>query len=160
MVASADLSEGWIDISVPLRHGMVHWPDNPSVEIRRILDMDRGHAVNVLALSLGAHTGTHMDAPIHFLPAGEGIEAMPLAATMGPARVLPIADPVAITPDELEPYAIQAGERLLFKTRNSPAAWQSDDFVEDFVYLSAAGARYLAERRVRTVGVDYLSVGG
>jgi arylformamidase len=138
---------------------MVHWPDNPPVRIHRILDMDQGHEVNVLALSMGAHTGTHMDAPLHFVPAGDDMEAMPLSATMGPARVLAIADPVAITPDELARQAIQAGERLLFKTRNSPAAWQASAFVEDFVYLSAAGARYLVERQVRTVGVDYLSVG-
>jgi arylformamidase len=154
------VSGDWIDVSVTLRDGMVHWPDNPPVEIERALSIARGDAANVSKLSLGAHTGTHMDAPVHFVPGGPGIDSMPLAATMGPARVIEIADPQAIRTDELRPHQIRAGERVLFKTRNSPRCWQSATFVEDFVYISADAARYLAEQRVQTVGVDYLSVGG
>jgi Putative cyclase len=80
--------EGWIDISVPLRSGMVHWPDNPPVRIERMLDIERGDAANVSVISLGSHTGTHMDAPIHFVPGGEGMDRMPLDATVGRARVM------------------------------------------------------------------------
>jgi arylformamidase len=154
------MTADWIDVSVPLRTGMVHWPDNPPVEIVRALSIDHGDAANVSKLSMGAHTGTHMDAPIHFIPTGPGIDRMPLDATIGRARVVEIVDPVAICRDELVTHAIQAGERVLFKTRNSTAAWQSAQFVEDFVYISQDAARYLATVGVRTVGVDYLSVGG
>lgn len=150
----------WIDISVPLYTGMVHWPDNPPVEIVRTASMDAGDPCNVSRLSMGAHTGTHMDAPLHFLRGGKSIDMMPIEATVGPARVLPISDPQAIKVDELEAYAIQPGERLLFKTSNSTRAWQSATFYEDFVYISREAAQYLAEKRVQTVGVDYLSVGG
>ena len=59
-------SKGWIDISVPLYTGMAHWPDNPPVRIERMMDLSRGDAANVSKLELGAHTGTHMDAPRHF----------------------------------------------------------------------------------------------
>lgn len=154
------MTADWIDVSVPLRTGMAHWPDNPPVEIVRALSIDRGDAANVSKLSMGAHTGTHMDAPIHFIPTGPGIDRMPLDATIGRARVVEITDPVAIRRDELVTHAIQTGERVLFKTRNSTAAWQSAQFVEDFVYISQDAARYLATVGVRTVGVDYLSVGG
>lgn len=62
----------WIDISVPIYSGMVHWPDNPAVLIERMQDMSRGDAANVSKLELGAHTGTHMDAPHHFFADGAG----------------------------------------------------------------------------------------
>ena len=161
MCASASRTpneEGWVDVSVPLRSGMVHWPDNPPVRIDRMLDMDRGDVANVSKISLGSHTGTHMDAPIHFVRDGVGIDRMPLDATIGHARVIEIQDPVSIKPNELGPHGIGRGERILFKTRNSSREWWTQDFIEDFVYVSQEAARYLADSEVRTV--DYLSVGG
>jgi len=154
------MTEGWIDVSVPLRTGMVHWPDNPPVSIERMLDIERGDVATVSKLSMGAHTGTHMDGPLHFFRAGKGIDTMPLSATIGRARVIEIGDPQSIKPEELRPYQIQRDERILFKTRNSARCWQTNDFVEDFVYISQEAARYLAAQQVQTVGIDYLSVGG
>ncbi|HLO25552.1 MAG TPA: cyclase family protein [Geobacteraceae bacterium] len=150
----------WIDISVPIYSGMVHWPDNPAVRIERIQDLSRGDAANVSKLEMGAHTGTHMDAPRHFLADGAGLDELPLDATIGPARVVPIAHPQAILPEELEAHRLRAGERVLFRTQNSERCWKDNRFVEDFVYISAAAAQYLVQRKVRTVGIDYLSVGG
>lgn len=158
--ASDEMAAAWIDISVPIRSGMVHWPDNPDVRIERTQDLSRGDAANVSRLELGAHTGTHMDAPRHFLADGAALDDMPLDATIGPARVIRIAHPQVILPAELEPHRLRAGERVLFLTRNSERCWNDSRFVEDFVYVSAAAARFLARRRVRTVGIDYLSVGG
>jgi len=111
-------------------------------------------------MSMGMHTGTHMDAPIHFLQDGKGIDQIPLTAAIGQARVIEISDTESIKPGELEPHEIGRGERILFKTRNSPRCWQTNDFVEDFVFISHEAAQYLAERQVQLVGVDYLSVGG
>jgi arylformamidase len=150
----------WIDVSVPVYTGMAHWPDNPPIVVERMLDMERGDAANVSKLSLGAHSGTHMDAPLHFLRGGAGIDTMPFTATLGPARVIEIHDTVSIKPGELAAHAIQAGERVLFKTANSPRCWQTDAFVEDFVYIAADAAAFLAAQGVQTVGIDYLSVGG
>jgi arylformamidase len=154
------MTEDWIDVSVPLRTGMVHWPDDQPVSIERVQDIERGDVATVSRLSMGAHTGTHMDAPLHFFRTGKSIDTMPLTATLGRARVIEIRDPESIKPEELRSYQIQRGERVLFKTRNSARCWQTDDFVEDFVYISQEAARYLAAQRVQTVGVDYLSVGG
>ena len=154
------MADEWIDVSVPLHTGMVHWPDNPPISIERELDMERGDVCNVSKMSLGVHTGTHMDAPIHFLRNGAGIDQMPLTVSIGRARVIEISDSVSITPEELAGHNIQRGERILFKTRNSARCWQTDDFVEDFVYIAHEAAQYLASLGVQTVGVDYLSVGG
>lgn len=155
-----EMTSGWIDISVPIYPGMVHWPDNPAVRIERIQDLSRGDAANVSRLELGAHTGTHMDAPRHFLADGAGLDELPLDATIGPARVISIAHPQAILSDELVAHHLKAGERVLFRTQNSERCWKNNEFFEDFVYISAAAAQYLVQRKVRTVGIDYLSVGG
>ncbi len=154
------MSKDWIDVSVPLYSGMVHWPDNPPVKIERMLNMDKGDVCNVSTLSMGSHTGTHMDAPVHFIRKGKGLHEMPIEATLGPARVIDIRDKESIKPDELRPHRIQRGERVLFRTRNSSRSWKTDEFDKDFVYISQEAGRFLAERKVRTVGVDYLSVGG
>lgn len=148
----------WIDISVPLRNTMVHWPDDPPVQIKRILDMERGDTANVSTLAMSAHTGTHLDAPRHFLCTGKSIDQMPLEAMMGRARVIEILDPAAIKADELRRHHIRHGERLLFKTRNSERCWRSDHFIEDFTFITDEAAQLLAERRVHLVGIDYLSV--
>jgi arylformamidase len=150
----------WIDVSVTLRTGMVNWPGDPPVRFSHAKDMERGDPCTVSLLELGAHTATHMDAPAHFVRGGRGIDDMPLDAAIGSARVIPIHDRESIKPGELARHAIRRGERILFKTYNSEHCWDSDRFVEDFVYISAPAARYLAERRVQLVGVDYLSIGG
>jgi arylformamidase len=151
---------GWIDVSVTVRSGMPHWPDNPPIVMERVMDLRRGDAANVSHLAMGVHSGTHMDGPVHFIHEGPGLDEMPLSATMGEARVIEIEDPKEITAEELARHGLRAGERILFRTSNSIRCWQAPSFIEDFVYISEQAARYLAETRVRTVGVDYLSVGG
>jgi arylformamidase len=150
----------WIDVSVPLRAGMVQWPGDPPVVIERTRSLGKGDECNLTRLSLSAHAGTHIDAPAHFLSGGTGIETMPPAAMVGPARVIEIRDPEAIQPAELARHALRRGERVLFKTRNSERARGSGSFLSDFVYVTAEAARVLAEAGVLLVGIDYLSVGG
>ena len=150
---------GWIDISVTLHSGMVHWPSDPAVVIERTSDLAHGDPATVSRLSMGSHTGTHLDAPLHFIRSGKGLDEMPLDTTIGPARVIAIQDPESIRPQELRRHHVRSGERLMFKTRNSAQCWRTDRFVEDFVSLSPEAAHFLAQRRVRLVGIDYLSVG-
>ncbi|OGN90508.1 MAG: arylformamidase [Chloroflexi bacterium RBG_13_48_17] len=150
----------WIDITVPLRHAMVHWPGDPPVEIVRIRDLDRGDGNTISQINMGSHTGTHMDAPAHFLRRGIGIDKMPLDATVGRARVIEILDAESIKPEELIGHKIRRGERILFKTCHAARVWQTNEFVKDFVFISAEAADFLVERGVKAVGVDYLSVGG
>lgn len=150
----------WIDISVPLRNGMVHWPSDPPFHIKRVMDQNNGDVCTVSRIDLSVHTGTHMDAPLHFIKDAPAMDELPLEATVGPARVIAIRDHKCIRAEELEEHEIEANERVLFKTANSDRLWSRDEFDEDFIYISADAAEYLASRGIRAVGVDYLSVGG
>ena len=150
----------WIDITVTLHDDMVHWPTDPAVSIKRIHDMEQGYGNNLSAISMGAHTGTHMDAPLHFIQQGRGIDQMPPDIAMGRARVIEIKDTESIKPEELEQHRIRRGERILFRTPNSPNIWKSDAFIDDFVFVSNEAARFLVKCGIKLVGVDYLSVGG
>jgi arylformamidase len=150
----------WIDISVPLRNGMVTWPGDATFERTSTLEIAEGDPCNLSQISTTAHIGTHMDAPRHYLPNGAGIETMPIAAAIGRARVIEIADPEVIQTSELEPHHLAKGERILFKTRNSGHCWKTDHFQKKYVSIAPETAHYLAARGIQTVGVDYLSVGG
>jgi arylformamidase len=154
------MGKKWIDISVTIKPGMAHWPDNPAIKVDRMLDMNKGDVCNVSVLSFGSHTGTHMDAPLHFIKNGKGLDKMPLDATIGPARVIEIKDKEAVKVEEIAKQKIKAGERILFKTRNSTRSWKTDEFDKNFVYISKEAAAFLARAKVMTVGIDYLSVGG
>ena len=84
------VTDGWIDISVRLRSGMLHWPDDPPVQIGRAQDMEHGDVANVSKIEMGSHTGTQVDAHLHFIREGKGLDEMPLTATIGHARVVEI----------------------------------------------------------------------
>ena len=153
-------SNNWIDISLTIQPGMPYWPDNPAVSVKPSQCLAHGDVCNVSKMTIGTHTGTHVDGINHFIKGGIGVDKMPLDAGIGPARVIEIKDPKQIKVEEIEPHDIQEGERILFKTQNSDRALKSNSFVEDFIHISTEAAHYLAEKKVRTVGVDYLSVGG
>jgi arylformamidase len=153
------LPHGWFDISMPLKQGMVYFPTEPSPpRIYRYQDANLGSKVTVSMLEFSAHTGTHIDAPLHFLPGGSTISDMPLEATLGPCRVIEIKDCAQIQVAELISYNLKKGERILFKTRNSPSTYTSEKFVEDYVYLDAGTAAYLVEKGVILVGLDDLTI--
>jgi arylformamidase len=154
------MNHSWIDISVPVREGMPQWPGDPQLSFERMMDQNNGDLCTVTRASMSAHTGTHMDAPLHFLRNSPSMEQMPIDATVGPARLIRIEDSAAIHRSELLPYSIQPGERILFRTGNSDRDWGNLPFNEDFIFIARDAAEYLAECGVRSVGVDYLSVGG
>ncbi|HLG96883.1 MAG TPA: cyclase family protein [Bryobacteraceae bacterium] len=153
------MSTEWIDISVPLHNGIVHWPGDAPFQRIQTLALADGGPCNLSEIRGSAHSGTHMDAPLHFLDGAPAIETMPIEATVGRARIIEIQDAQTIGIAELKPHRPEKGERLLFKTANSRLRWFTRDFQKDFVYIPPESARYLAECKVRTIGVDYLSVG-
>jgi len=148
-----------IEISVPLRPGMPGWPGDPELQIRRVKDFEKGDNHVLSSLSMGAHAGTHVDAPAHFIRGGDTVDRAPLSVLVGPARVIEIKDPESIKAPELIDNDIKPGQRLLFKTRNSIFR-NEPEFHREYVHLSLEGAEYLARTGVLLVGVDYLSVGG
>ncbi|HEV2689232.1 MAG TPA: cyclase family protein [Bryobacteraceae bacterium] len=154
------MSRDFIDVSIPLRNGMVNWPGDAPFSRIETLQIANGDVCNLSQFASSVHIGTHMDAPRHFLADGRGMETMPIAATVGPARVIAIHDPELIRVAELEPHNLARGERVLFKTGNSMGHWKTHTFQERFVHIPQDSARYIAHCGVQTVGVDYLSVGG
>ena len=144
---------------MPVQTGMLVWPGDSEVRVERVLALENGDPFNLTHCNFTAHTGTHMDAPRHFLAEGAAIDALDLDAVLGPCRVIEIHDREAVHPQEL-PKDLQVGERILFKTINSSEYIKLESFFENFVYISKEAAEVLAHAGVRTVGIDYLSVGG
>jgi arylformamidase len=145
------------DISVPLRTGMVVYPGDPTMSLTRVMSLAAGDIANVSQMELGVHTGTHVDAPLHFFDGAAAVEALDLDALVGPAEVVEVAGPGDVGAEAVD--AMDDGvERVLFKTRNS-AAWAEEGFYEDFAAISPEAASRLVAAGVRLVGVDYLSVG-
>jgi len=148
------------DISIGISPTIPVWPGNPGVELVRVNDMDKGANSNVSRLALGVHTGTHFDAPAHFINGAPGIETLPLTSLIGEALVIHLPSVNRVTAAGLEQANIPAGEqRLLIKTRNS-TYWAHGDteFHTDYVGVGNDAAEWLVERKVALVGVDYLSV--
>ena len=138
-----------IDVSVPVRSGMITYPGDPEVRLERVSSIGDGDVVNLSRLDLGVHSGTHVDAPLHFLEAGAAVETLSLHVLVGPCAVV----------EGLDPAAVPAGvERVLFKTPNS-RLWERDEFSEDFAELDGPAAQALVAGGVRLVGIDYLSIG-
>jgi arylformamidase len=146
-----------IDITQPLNDGMVVYPGDLQVKLERICSLEAGDAYNLTAIQMGAHAGTHLDAPNHYLAGGEEVQEVPLNSLVGPARVLEWGERASIDLPELERREIRAGERLLFKTANS-RLYPLREFREDYAFLTPAGARYLRDKEVALVGIDYLSI--
>src|SRR5947209_20538474 len=115
---------------------MVHWPNDPAFHMQRVMDQAKGDTCTLSRISMSAHTGTHMDAPLHFLKDGPSLDNMPIEATVGTARVIGIRNHNAIHADELREHEIEANERVLFKTVNSDRLWAKDEFDEEFVYIA------------------------
>jgi arylformamidase len=147
------------DISLPLRPGMIVYPGDAPLRVERSHAIARGDAYNLTWLQLGAHAGTHVDAPLHFIEGAPDVTALPLGALVGPAHVIDATDVTAdIDAATLERLGIPANaRRLLFKTPNS-RLWDRPDFTADFLGLTVDAARLLVSRGIDLVAIDYLSI--
>ena len=150
-----------IDVTAPLREGLVTWPGVVERFHRNVaVSMEAGDSMTVSGFRLGAHTGTHVDAPCHFLPGTGGVESLPLDALIGDAWVVRVPDeqPV-ITADVLETANVPSGvSRLLFKSRNSGWSRREEAFREGYVACDESAADWCLDRGIRLVGIDYLSI--
>lgn len=154
------LPKGWYDISVPIKQGMVYFPTDPAPpKYYRYHDRALGAMVTMSMLEIIGHTGTHLDAPLHFIPDGSTISDMAVDATIGPCRVIEIKDTESIKKAELEKNNIKKGDRILCKTVNSPKTYESPKFVEEYVYLDINAADYLVEKGVLMFGLDAITIG-
>ena len=148
------------DISLTISPDLPIWPGDPAVTLERVSKIEIGDSSNLTRLSMGLHTGTHVDAPYHFVVDGETVEHINLKTLTGRVYVLHLPEVDVITAKVLENSEIPPRtRRLIFKTRNSNR-WSGieSEFDTKFVAISADGAQYLVDRGVKLVGVDYLSV--
>jgi arylformamidase len=146
-----------IDVSVPLDENLPNYPNNTPFSLEPIKRIARGDSSNVSTLHMSAHAGTHVDAPRHFFDAGIGTEALPLEMLIGRSRVVELITRKGITADDLALVDLSEDVRVLIKTHNS-RLWGSAEFHPDYSGVSESGAKYLVERGIKLVGVDYLSV--
>lgn len=149
----------WQDISIPIRAGMVTFDGDPKVHLERVMAMADGAICNVSRLDFGVHSGTHVDAPVHFIDGAAGIESVALEALIGPAFVVDatgIEGPLHRA--AIDRLAVPTGtERLLFRSRNT-GLWDQPEFERSFTAVTGDGAQALVERGIRLVGADYLSI--
>ena len=148
------------DITVPLTNDMPTYPGDAGVEIRDWSSLANGDSANVTQLNFGAHTGTHVDAPAHFIEGAARSESLSLDSLIGKTRVIEVPETfMSIDKTFVEEHCEQGTTRFLFKTRNS-RFWSSSStpFRQDFTYLELPAAEYLVNRGVKLVGIDYLSI--
>jgi len=156
-----NVGEGnWIDATGTLDPATtpIYAGDAP-MKFEFLHDMRKGDLFTLSAYSMGAHSGTHVDAPMHFVRDGGSIEQIPLSALIGPARVIDIPDAVqAIDANELNKHDWRGAPRILFRTRSALHGWMSvPTFHRDFAYIAPDAAKLLADAGVKLVGIDYIS---
>ena len=148
------------DVTVPVSNELPTWPSDPGVEITDYRSFAAGDGVNVSMLNLGAHTGTHVDAPAHFIEGAAKVESLPLDALIGDALVIELPEDARVIDEAfVQKHYVAGSERVLFKTSNS-AFWSeaNPQFHTDFTYLDLPAAKWLVERGIKLVGIDYLSI--
>lgn len=142
-----------IDISVPLTGSMPIWPGDPPL----VLNKKLCGSITVTSMSMGLHTGTHIDVPFHFIPEGATLDSYPLHRFVGKARVCGIGHKMHIRKSNLQNIVFEQTKMLLLKTGNS-GRWQSGQFCPDFIGLDEDAAQYLVNIGMKLIGIDYLSI--
>lgn len=147
-----------IDLTYTLHEGMttfpVHW--HPPVEITQL----GRHGIEnreTRKIVLGTHTGTHCDAPRHFVPGGATIEQLPLEPFIGPARLLDFsqaADLYEISRGELADHLGDSRPQRLILRFDWDRHWGTRKYYRDHPYLSDAAAELLVERGVQLLAMD------
>ena len=148
------------DVSVPLSANTVTYPGDPGISIKHWLRMANGDHANVSRIDFGLHSGTHVDAPAHFIEGGTKVDAMPLDSLLGEVEVIEVAAHIDVIDETfVAANCVSGSQRVLFKTRNS-VFWGDTErgFHEDYVYIDPDAAHWLVESGVKLVGIDYLSV--
>ena len=152
-------AQGWIDVTATLDPARtpIYEGDAP-MRFDFLKNMKQGDKLTLSAYSLGAHSGTHIDAPMHFIANGAPIDEVALEPLIGAARVIAIPDSVqAIDAAELTKHDWRGARRVLFRTRSSLRSWMDSAFHKDFAYIAPDAAQLLADAGVVLVGVDYIS---
>jgi len=151
----------YIDISLPLSEDSICWPGAPKPRFERRLEIEHGDIATDSNVFFNVHTGTHVDAPSHFVLKGKTVDLLSLDTLIGPTQVVNIPPEVtAVTASELATLNLADDtHRLLLRTSNSDY-WVNDynSFQKDFVALTPDAAEWIVEKGIRLIGIDYLSI--
>ncbi len=145
------------DISKPLSIDTTTWPGDPEISLENILKISSGDACNLTKICMSAHAGTHIDAPSHFISDGKTLDLMPLEIFIGECLVCEYIGDNEIDINYIEKINLNGIERILFKTKNSHNR-NKKKFDENFISLSDKTALYLIEKKIKLIGIDYLSI--
>lgn len=148
------------DVTVPLCNELPTYPGDPGIQIRDWLSLSNGDVANVSVLNFGAHTGTHVDAPAHFIAGAAKVESLDLDVLIGEAEVIDVPENHRVIDEEfVNAHCTPGTTRILFKTRNS-TFWDEakPEFRTDFTYLDLQAATRLVEQGTKLIGIDYLSI--
>lgn len=152
------------DISLPIQYNMPVWPGDPPVKLEALSSIEKGDHSNVTQIKMSVHTGTHIDAPHHFIRSGDTVDQIPLRKMIGEVFVISIDDEVDVISDRVleshpDRHILDQATKILFRTRNS-SIWYShpETFQTDYVGIDASGAALLAKINLDLIGVDYLSI--
>ncbi|HOV25250.1 MAG TPA: cyclase family protein [Pseudobacteroides sp.] len=148
-----------IDVSRRIKTGMAVWPGDEGIKIDLNSSIKMGDMCNVSSIHMGLHTGTHIDAPRHFLDEKEDIASLDLSMYIGYVNVFELNVSECITADDIKDLYIEKGDVVFFKTANSDISIM-EEFKKDYIYLDKSACEFLIEKGVKTVGIDYLSIDG
>jgi arylformamidase len=153
-------STGWIDITAPIDPKMTPlYPGDAGIKLSFLHNMKSGEGFTLSEFEMGAHTSTHVDAPMHFIKDGASLDQVSLDRFIGPVRIIDCsADALAIDAAELNKHAWKGAKRIFFRTRNSRNHWMTDpNFHKDFTYIAPDAAQLMADAGVQLVAIDYIS---
>lgn len=148
-----------IDVSRKISEDTTVWPGDPEVRIVKCCSIEDGNDFNLSCISMGLHTGTHIDAPLHFIERGGDVSSIKPHNFLRFVKVFSINVKECISKEDLKGLPIAEGDALFFRTSNSDIP-DNGYFCQDYVYMDISAAEYLLEKRVAVVGIDYFSIDG
>jgi len=148
-----------IDVSRRIKTGMAVWPGDSGINIELNSSIKMGDPCNVSSIHMGLHTGTHIDAPLHFYNDMEDVSNLDLSMYIGYVRVFELNVSECITEDDIKEFYIEEGDVVFFKTANSDIPIMQE-FKKDYIYISKSACEFLIGKGVKTVGIDYMSIDG
>lgn len=149
--------KNYIDITYPLSEEIAIYPRNPGFSMEVHMSMENGDTCNVKTITMGTHTGTHIDAPNHVIAQGQTLDQIPLSRINGRGKVLDFTGQKEITRQELARRQLDNCPIILFKTDNS-VQYGGKNVLMDYVTLDYDAARYLVQKNVTMIGIDYMTI--
>ena len=147
----------WIDVSFPYYEGMAIYPGNPGYQRKVVQDVLRGDSATVSQFTMGTHTGTHIDAPLHAFKNGKSVDQIPLERMNGRARLLDLRGMNEITVERLRTENLCENDIVLLKTDNTER-FQGAHVLSDYTTLTYNAAEYLVDIGIKMVGIDYMTI--